>query len=104
MAGNTQGADPVTVELSDPEQARALLDGETLHMVQNLVISDLALRSKSDAQADARIIANYLARNTSLKRLILGVDVPLDTALVHLMPAMQHQYEFLRFYNQAAPW
>ena len=65
MAGNTQGADPVTVELSDPEQARALLDGETLHMVQNLVISHLALRSKSDAQADARIIANYLARNTS---------------------------------------
>ena len=82
MAGNIQGADQVIVELSDPEQARALLDGGTLHTVQNLEIGDLACQSKSDAQADAILIANYLARNTSLKRLSLTVDVPLDTALV----------------------
>ena len=89
MAGNTQGANQVIMKLSDPEQARALLDGETLHTVQNLVISNLASRSKSDAQADARIITNYLARNTSLKRLTLEVDVPLDTALVKSVKVVQ---------------
>jgi hypothetical protein len=89
MAGNAQGADQVIVELSDPEQARALLDGGTLDTVQNLMISDLASQSASDVQADVCIItANYLARNTSLKRLSLkadSTDVPMHTALVQAL-------------------
>jgi hypothetical protein len=85
MAGNAQGADELDVKLHDPEQARALLEGGTLDTVQNLVMSIASYQSESDVRAIGLLIADYLARNTSLKRLSLdpfSPYVPLSRALV----------------------